>query len=118
MTEEQKEQLLLQLHEDVSLCKDYLATLRHEIVNQDISNYPIFIATQEKAGIGKLVINKNELDIQWSFYASHLEDFVNKKIIELDKVDAFIELYKENIGCLSLFVIMGDDFSFIFLPYK
>jgi hypothetical protein len=118
MTEEGKEELLLQLYEDVSLCKDYLKTLAHEIVTLGISNYPIFVATQENIAIGKLVVNKKELDIQWSFYASHLEDFVIKKIIEMDKVDEFRKLYKENAGQLCLFVVMGEEFNFIFLPYK
>lgn len=118
MTEEEKESLLLEFHEDVSLCKDYLASLRHEIVNQDISKYPIFVATQEISGIGRLVVSKKELDIRWSFYASHLEEFAAKKIIEMNKIDDFINLYKENTGSLCLFVIMDNDFSFIFLPYK
>lgn len=116
MNEEKKEILLNQFYEDVSLCKDYLKTLRHEILNQDISNYPIFVATEVPVDIGRLVISKKELDIQWSFYASHLEDFVNKGIVELEKVEEFKKLYKANDSQLCFFLIMGGDFSFVFLP--
>ena len=116
MNEEKKEALLNQFYEDVSLCKDYLKTLRHEILNQDISNYPIFVATEVPVDIGRLVISKKELDIQWSFYASHLEDFVNKGIVELEKVEDFKKLYKANDNQLCFFLIMDGNFSFIFLP--
>jgi hypothetical protein len=118
MTEERKEELLLQLYEDVALCKDYLKTLSHEITTLEISNYPIFVAAQQPVSLGKLVVSKKELDIQWSFYASHLEDFVVKGIIEQDKVDEFRKLYKENAGQLCLFVLLEEEFNFIFLPYK
>lgn len=117
MNEEKKEGLLNQFHEDVSLCKDYLKTLRHEIINQEISNYPIFVATEVPIDLGRIVINKKELDIQWSFYASHLEDFVNKGIIELEKVEEFKKLYKVNDDQLCFFLVIESDFSFIFLPY-
>ena len=114
-----KTQLLKILEEDTTLCKDYLQQIAVEILDNDISKYPIFTATLlDSLEIGKRIIDKEEYDIEWSYYASHLEDFVNRGIISMDKTDAFREAYKDPRQFICLFVVFDEnDMSFVFLPY-
>ena len=115
---EKKEKVLGRLHEDVNLCKDYLNTVHAEVVKNGISNYPIFVASQVPVELGKLIIDKKELDIEWSFYASHLEEFAIKEIVKEDKVPEFTKLYKERKDEFCMFVFLEDEFNFVFLPKK
>ena len=114
-----RNELLASLKDDFQLCKDYLQQLSEEVTSQGISNYPIYIATKLEAAPGRLIIDKRELEISWSFYASHLEHFVNEGIIDKDKVDAFRQAYKDPSRFACIFAILNEqDMNFIFIPYK
>lgn len=115
---EQKELLLARLHEDIQLCKDYFATIVSELKEHDITNYPIFVASRTPVELGKMILNKTEIDIDWSFYASHLEEFAVKEIVHEDKLADFQKLYKSHLDDFCFFVVLDDEFNFIFVPRK
>ena len=83
MTEEERDEVLTKLHEDLDVSKNLLWTVKEQVQKNDISNYPIFVATTEILDLGKLVIDKNQLGINWFFFASHLEEFAVKQIEQL-----------------------------------
>jgi hypothetical protein len=116
MTEEQRDVVLNLLHEDLDVSKNLLWTVKKQITNNGISNYPIFVATALPIDLGKLIIDKDQLEINWYFNASHLEEFVLKKIIVEDKIDDFREVFKEHEEELCIFVVTGEGGDFVFLP--
>ncbi|MDW8273874.1 MAG: hypothetical protein RMJ53_06570 [Chitinophagales bacterium] len=111
------EELLQQLNEDLSVCRNYLKQLSVAIRKGDVSKYPIFIAHREEVDLGIPVIHRSEMDLFWSFSASHLEDFVNKKIISPEKVQDFIRAYRDPAVFMCIFMIDAQEGVFIFLPY-
>ncbi|MCB0540999.1 MAG: hypothetical protein R2836_07730 [Chitinophagales bacterium] len=115
MTDEQRDAVLSSLHNDLEKKKYLLETIKDEILSQDISNYPIFVASTNYIDLGKLLIDKVQGG-NWHFSASHLEEFVHKSIIAMDKVDGFRDLYKQHADELCIFVIDNDMGDFVFLP--
>ena len=73
------------------------------------------MASTNYLDLGKLLIDKTQGG-NWHFSASHLEEFVHKSIIAMDKVDEFRELYNQHSDELCIFVIDNDMGDFVFLP--
>jgi hypothetical protein len=87
------------------------------ILDQDVSSYPIFIVHQMDAvdiGIA-LLSHEAEDGPAWSVHASTLEELATKKVIEMNKVDNFREVYKDPRENLCHFVLsdLGANFMFI-----
>lgn len=106
------------LHEDLDICRDYLRQVSSMIIKSGVSKYPVFVASGESSefDLGVPVIRAEDYDIRWSFSASHLEDFVNKKIIMEDRVQEFIRNYKSAEKFLCIFLADENSGSFVFLP--
>ena len=85
------------------------------ILDQDVSNYPIFIAHQQELDMGIVLISKGN-DSNWSIHASSLEEFVSKQIIFQDKIEEFKSNYKDPKLSLCIFVLSELGAQFVFLP--
>ena len=87
------------------------------IMDQDVSSYPIFVVHQmESVDIGIPILSHEAKDgPAWSVHASTLEELATKKVVEMDKVDAFRRVYKDPKENLCLFVLsdLGANFMFI-----
>lgn len=86
------------------------------ILDQDISSYPIFVVHQITVDIGiPLLSHEAEGGPAWSVHASTLEELVTKKVVEVDKLDNFRQVYKDPRENLCLFVLsdLGANFMFI-----
>ena len=86
----------------------------------NVSKYPIFVAIRslEDIDLGLPIINRDELELTWSFNASHLEDFVNSNIIHQDKLQGFMKNYKDPNEFMCIFIAEEGMMSFIFMPYE
>lgn len=110
------EELLKSLSEDIELCKELLSQISQEVIRQEVSRYPIFIAYTETIELGKPVFVKEQYDMNWSFNVSHLEEFVNRDIINDAMTDQFKEVYKDPQTHLCVFVIYNGEGNFVFKP--
>ena len=112
-------ELLKTLNEDLALNKHLLKQISDAIVEQQVSNYPVFVAFRnDELSIGKPVINKHEFDMNWHINVSHLEEFVNANIVHEAMVDHFKEIYKDPAEFMCWFLIYNEEGNFIFKPYK
>ena len=64
-----------------------------------------------------LFFKKDEIDTTWNYYVTYVDEFVQRKIIQKDKLDLFKESYKDPEEFSCLFVIDGDFTNFIYIPY-
>lgn len=114
-----KNESLQILHKDFTICKKFLQTVSLALRKDDVSKYPIFLALREDydLDIGVPIIRNEEIGTYYSFNASHLEDFVNKGIVQEDKAEAFIANYKDADKFCCLFISEPDATSFAFIPY-
>ena len=108
---------LKELEQNLKIYKESIREISLEILNHKVSKYPIFIASKEATALGRMIIDKEELALEWSIFASTLEEFVAKKVVLQDKLDVFRKNYKNPETYVCIFAVLGDDASFIFTPY-
>ncbi|MEZ4888476.1 MAG: hypothetical protein R3E32_27360 [Chitinophagales bacterium] len=114
------EQILESVQHDVEVYSDYLQKVALGVISKQISDYPIFVAHRETAiNIGRPIVIAEQMQTDWSFNASLVEEFVNKSLIDAKKVATFKHVYKDPSKFACLFILSGeDDASFAFCPYK
>ncbi len=86
------------------------------IMVNDVSSYPIFVIHQSSLDIGLPLIDRETLGGKWSIHASTVEEFTTKQLIQSDKVDTFLQVFKDPSRFLCLFVVEEKSANFIFLP--
>lgn len=106
----------LQLEEDLRRYRVVLNKALDIMMEQDLSNYPIFILHQLELEMGVKLIQADSVSSQWSVHASSLEEFSMKSLIEVDKISEFQRVYKEHPNHFCLFVLSEMGAQFIFYP--
>lgn len=87
-------------------------------MNNDVSNYPIFIAHQSSLEMGIPLIAREQSGTFWSYHVSTLEEFVTKNIIQNDGLESFKRVYKDPLKFICLFVVEEKGATFVFYPYQ
>jgi len=89
----------------------------YQIRKRGFSEYPIFPIAKKDIPIGQLLIAKEEMNTTWNYNASYLDEFVQRNLVDPEKVDAFKEAYKNPDEFCCLFVVDMDFTKFTFVPY-
>jgi len=119
------------MHNDPELSGKYLGTISQDFVKvsdtikeasyqirtRGYSEFPIFPICKDDQPIGQLLINQEQLNTAWNYYASFLDEFVQRKLIDADKVEDFQSTYKQPDEFCCLFVIDKELTGFVFIPY-
>ncbi len=113
-----KEEILAQLEKELTPYVPTLGQAGDTIVNENVSNYPIFVAHKQHLEIGIPLLNDEENKLNWSINASTLEEFVTKNIISNEKVDEFKKVFKPVDDYVCLFVLSELGATFIFILRK
>jgi len=80
-------------------------------------DFPIFSFSKESIPIGNLLIAKKDMGLVWNYYASFLDEFLQRELVGADKKDDFIATYKDPEEFCCLFVVDKEFTSFVFIPY-
>lgn len=104
---------------DITSYEDYLKEVTELMISNKVSKYPIFVLHQEQEiQLGSPIIDSFRSKTKWSVNASHLEEFVNKKLLQPEKVDGFRATYKNPLEHLCIFVFKPQHAGFIFRPFN
>lgn len=85
------------------------------IITQEVSRYPIFIVHTQPVDAGLPIWDRESSGGDYSISASSLEEFVTKQLIQMEKVDDFIRIYKKPKDFFCLFYIEDQQAQFVFL---
>ena len=96
---------------------DQLKEASYQIRKRGFSDNPIFILTYTDVDLGVLLIGPEEMSNRYSYRASYMQEFVDRKLIGEESVDLFVENYKNPDEYCCLFALIGDFSGFIFVPY-
>lgn len=85
------------------------------IRNEQVSNYPILVAYPSftTINIGLLLQEGEAL----SFNATTLEELAVKKVVNMEKVNSFREVYKKKSNYFCVFLLERPAPQFVFIPY-
>ena len=109
---------LLSLKSDLDFYKESIQKVAAEMMAEGYTLYPIFVAHQLKVDLGEIILDREELNTQWTIQASSLEEFVDRGIIKEDKKEFFIKNFKSANDFMCLFVVVPEGANFVFYPYK
>ncbi len=79
--------------------------------------FPIFAMAKGSLSIGRLLLGKDDLGLEWNYYASFLDEFVQRELVAADKRDMFENTYKPPDEYCCLFVVDGSFTRFLFIPF-
>jgi len=79
--------------------------------------FPIFPICKDEQPIGQLLLQRNLNGTSWNYYASFLDEFLQRELIASDKAEEFKEAYKDPDEFCCLFVIDSAFTSFVFIPF-
>lgn len=108
---------LLSLERDLKIFNDAIREVAIEIIVEGLSKYPIFIAHQHELKLGEVILDRNELNSEWTIHASTLEEFVERGIVKKELKDRFIASYKSPKDHMCVFVVVPEGANFVFFPF-
>ena len=90
------------------------------VLDQEVSKYPILVAYQEPelAVIGLPVLQRTEAGSPWTVHLTTLEELTARKVVAMNQVDHFREVYRRNAGQLCFLVWNEGEARFAFLPAR
>jgi len=106
------------LKSDVAQVAPTLKQVAETVIEEGISEYPVFIAAQEMVNIGKPIFDQDELPLNWFFSASILEDFMKREIVLGDKLQQFKKTYGDPKEKACIFVVTPEVAQFVFVTYE
>ena len=118
------------MHNDPELSGKYLGTISADFVKvadtlKEASyqirkanfNYPIFVICKEDQPIGQILLRPEVHGTSWLYYASFLDEFIQRTLVTKDKIEDFEKAYKDPDEFCCLFVIDPLFTNFVFIPY-
>ena len=113
-----REERLLSLRQDMKKIGLYLQSVAREIIDNQVSNYPVFIVHKEPSiSMGRVVLQADTSRTFWTYSASLLEEFIKRDIVGKEKLDDFRTVYKDPQMFACFFLLTPEDMDFIFCPY-
>lgn len=110
--------ILKEIEREIRQFMPVLSKAADAVLDQEVSNYPIFIVHQGEVEIGISVIDPAKVASNWAVNVSILEEFAAKQIIKSENIDNFREVYKDPQENLCLFIISEIGANFVFMPRK
>ncbi len=80
-------------------------------------DFPIFSISKKPIAIGQLLIDRKSLGLEWNYYASFLDEFVQRELIAEDRQEDFKNTYKDPDEFCCLFVLDQDFAKFVYIPF-
>ncbi|PJJ83250.1 hypothetical protein [Mucilaginibacter auburnensis] len=108
---------LISLERDLKEFNDALHEVAVEIIVEGLSKYPIFVAHQHELKLGEVILDRHELNAEWTIHASTLEEFVERGVIKPELKERFITSYKSPKDYMCVFVVVPEGANFVYYPY-
>ena len=106
------------ISKDFAVVSETLKEASYLIRNRGFSEFPIFpISKSDNIPVGQLLIDKHDVATSWHYNASYLDEFLQRELINDDKLAVFKDTFKDPDEFCCLFVIDGDFTRFVYIPY-
>ena len=102
---------------DFAAIAETLKEASYQIRKRGFSDYPIFPIAKVEIPIGQLLIAKDEMALEWNYYTTYIDEFVQRKLIAQELMEEFMSSYKNPDEFCCLFVVDNDFTNFVYIPY-
>ncbi len=100
----------------VKVC-DTLKEASYQVRSRKFSEHPIFPICKVDQPIGKLLLSREEKPIEWNYYITYLDEFIQRKLIDEKSIEDFKKSYKDPDEFCCLFVVDEEFTNFLYIPY-
>ena len=111
-----EEQFYQNLEQDLVNQKAIMNKAVELVLDQEVTDYPIFVLHQAPIEIGVALIEGGNIYSKWYIQVSSLEELATKQIIRADRIAGFREIYKDPTQYFCLLLINDAKIDFLFLP--
>lgn len=80
-------------------------------------DFPIFPICKDSQPVGQMLLDKNMLGTTWNYFASYMDEFVQRGLIDAAKQEEFKAHYKDPDEFCCLFVVDEDFTNYLYIPY-
>ncbi len=106
-----------EITQDFVKVSDNIKEASYQIRKNGFSDYPIFPVSKNQLPVGQLLYAREDLNLDWNYYASYLDEFIQRKLIDNDLIKNFQKAYKDPDEYCCMFLVDERMTSFIFIPY-
>jgi hypothetical protein len=110
--------ILKSLEKDISFYNDSIKEIADEILENGVSEYPIFIAHKNIIELGEIILNREDFNTEWSVNVSVLEEFIEKGLVLKERAGEFKNVFKDPKTNICIFLVTEEIGNYIFIPYK
>ena len=114
----QKESPLKSLERDLKIYNESIKDVAITIMVEGISSYPIFIAHQHEVKLGEVILDRKDLNTDWTINASTLDEFIEAGVVKKELKDRFLRTYKKPEDFMCVFVVVPEGANFVYYPYQ
>ena len=118
MKEINSESPLQSLKTDLIMYNDLIREVSEEMMENEVTQRPIFLAHQHESALGEALITREEMNTEWDIHVTSFEEFVEKGVINKDKEDFFLSNFKDPLKFMCILVMVPEGANFVYFPYK
>ncbi len=100
----------------IKICEN-LKEASYQVRKRGFSEFPIFPISKTEQPIGQLFLSKAEKPIDWNYYITYLDEFIQRKLILEETLEEFKATYKDPDEFCCLFVVDETFTNFLYIPY-
>ncbi|MFN8397533.1 MAG: hypothetical protein U0176_23125 [Bacteroidia bacterium] len=106
------------IRNDLRIIGSTMRSFSMHVINEEISQFPVYIASQDDVSIGKPFLTKEKDHLNWNYNVSILEEFVKRGVVTEEKLEDFIETFGDPEERACIFVVLPAEGGFVFVPYE
>ncbi|MCH7398264.1 hypothetical protein MM213_08915 [Belliella sp. R4-6] len=96
---------------------EILKEASYQVRSRKFSKFPIFPISKEEQPIGQLLLGKEEKNLDWNYYITYIDEFIQRKLIAEELREEFENNYKNPDEFCCLFVMDKEFTSFVYIPF-
>jgi len=102
---------------DFATASDTIKEASYQIRKRAVSEFPVFVFARQAVDLGALLINGDELNLQWHVFASYLEILTQTGLVDPNRTDEFRANWKNPDEFCCLLVVDEEFTNFVYVPY-
>ncbi|MDA1182140.1 MAG: hypothetical protein O3B82_00950 [Bacteroidetes bacterium] len=106
------------LEKQLVALNDMLLELSTEMIDGKYTPYPMYLAHQEEAKIGEMIVDRTEFGFPFSINASTVERFLELGIIQKERLGGFLKTYGNPKKKCCVFLMAMPEPQFVFYAFK
>ncbi len=97
---------------------DFLLEVSTDMVDGKFTEHPIYVAHQEQAKIGEMIVDRDEFGFPFSINATTIERFLELGILQKERLGAFLKTYGNPKVKCCVFLMVAPEPQFVFHQFK